>query len=146
MLVFPKAPHLLAPLWITESRSAPGSAPGSSDVKHLNSAAIWHPKLANIGQGQSQDLMQPFLDMQEVNDWRWHDSMAKGTGLQREHWRKSSQWFSLLRHHAEMAATDAEVNAAFETHCYFGSDHEDPSIETQRMNVQECSSHRNTSR
>ncbi|KAK9841452.1 hypothetical protein WJX74_006045 [Apatococcus lobatus] len=148
------------------------------------------------------DACGPHGGFHEVNDWRWHDSMAKGTGLQREHWRKSSQWFSLLRHHAEMAATDAEVNAAFETHCYFGSDHEDPSqvdrscvsdehyiptllafknessqtdchgelvkatwpgtvphpvswtpsdisadfIETQRMNVQECSSHRNTSR
>ena len=63
--------------------------------------------------------------LQEVNDWRWHDSMANGTGLSKEHWRKSSQWFSLLRHHAEMAGTETEVNGAFATHCYFGTDHED---------------------
>ena len=63
--------------------------------------------------------------LQELNDWRWHESMTNGTGLAKEHWRKSSQWFSLLRHHAEMAATDWAVNEAFATHCYFGPDHED---------------------
>ncbi len=70
-------------------------------------------------------MLTAFGNLQDVNDWRWHNSMANGTGLQRAHWRKSSQWFSLLRHHAEMAATDWEVDEAFATHCYFGPDHED---------------------
>jgi hypothetical protein len=33
--------------------------------------------------------------------------------LQRQHWRKSSQWFALDRHHAALAVHDGHVQEVF---------------------------------
>lgn len=46
---------------------------------------------------------------------RWHYHMSK-----KEVWRKTSQWFSLLRHHAEIVVEDEEMNAEFAEHCHPG--------------------------
>eukprot|EP00887_Chlorella_sp_A99_P005964 scaffold29.g5964.t1 len=45
-----------------------------------------------------------------------------GTILRPQLWRKSSQWSTLLRSHAELVVRDEEVNALFARHCYMGSD------------------------
>ena len=35
-----------------------------------------------------------------------------------QHWRKSSQWASLLRPHAQLAAEDTDVSPRFASHCF----------------------------
>lgn len=47
---------------------------------------------------------------------RWHDSMAVGR-LEKRHWRKSSQWASFTRRHAEVVVQDNEVVHAFRWQC-----------------------------
>lgn len=52
-------------------------------------------------------------------DWgRWSWRMAlSGARIRRSDWRKSAQWFSLLRSHAGVALDDRAVFQAFEAHC-----------------------------
>lgn len=39
-------------------------------------------------------------------------------GVTTQTWRKSTQWFSLIRRHAELIARETEINAVFEKECY----------------------------
>lgn len=47
---------------------------------------------------------------------RWKDAMQR-PALRKEHWRKSSPFFSLTRSHAQLAAADEEVFQSFRDHC-----------------------------
>ena len=38
--------------------------------------------------------------------------------LSKQHWRKSSQWASLLRPHAQLAVEDTEVEPRFQASCF----------------------------
>ncbi len=38
--------------------------------------------------------------------------------FKKHHWRKTSQWFSLLPHHAQLVVEDEEVNDVFEKYCF----------------------------
>ena len=42
----------------------------------------------------------------------------KTAQLDRKHWRKSAQWFSLSRRHAAAVAADFHAAPLFEEHCY----------------------------
>lgn len=48
---------------------------------------------------------------------RWVDAMTTER-MNISHWRKSSQWFSLLREHAEIVIKDTEIAASFAEYCY----------------------------
>ncbi|KAK9862348.1 hypothetical protein WJX84_002596 [Apatococcus fuscideae] len=48
---------------------------------------------------------------------RWQPAMNTAR-LQRRHWRKSAQWFSLSRRHAAAVAADFHAAPLFEEHCY----------------------------
>ena len=39
-------------------------------------------------------------------------------GVTAQTWRKSTQWFSLIRRHAELIAEETEINGVFEKECY----------------------------
>lgn len=47
--------------------------------------------------------------------FRWKTKMATSY-LQKEHWRKSQQWFILSRDHAELAVKDQHVKEVFKRH------------------------------
>lgn len=40
-------------------------------------------------------------------------------GLQREHWRKSSQWIALNRKHAYLAVADVKISQLFKEYVFF---------------------------
>lgn len=48
--------------------------------------------------------------------WSWRMALS-GARIRRTDWRKSAQWFSLLRSHAQLALQDDVVFTAFEDHC-----------------------------
>ena len=56
-------------------------------------------------------------DSNQRMDYRWQPSMA-GAGVTKQAWRKSSQWFSLSRRHAEVVAGDTAVNDVFARECW----------------------------
>jgi hypothetical protein len=59
----------------------------------------------------------------EVDSWRFSWRMAMPPfNIYQSLWRKSSQWFSLIRSHAELALKDYEVFRAFQEHCRSGWD------------------------
>lgn len=47
---------------------------------------------------------------------RWHDAMAGGR-LDKHHWRKSSQWTTLTRQHADLVVKDDEIIHPFRWQC-----------------------------
>lgn len=49
--------------------------------------------------------------------YRWQPGMLKANVTQ-SMWRKSSQWVSLQRHHAQAVADDTTVDAVFREECY----------------------------
>ncbi|PRW05935.1 beta-1,6-N-acetylglucosaminyltransferase enzyme [Chlorella sorokiniana] len=55
----------------------------------------------------------------DVRRWTWRMS---GPALKSWHWRKSSQWFGMLRSHAQLVLEDSEVFRKFEEHCKDGWD------------------------
>lgn len=63
---------------------------------------------------------------------RWNDKMET-SNFKKHHWRKTSQWFSCTRKHAQIIVDDTEVNDAFEKFCFPYHDH------VRRRNVS-CSS------
>ncbi|EFN51060.1 hypothetical protein CHLNCDRAFT_141408 [Chlorella variabilis] len=50
----------------------------------------------------------------DTRRWSWRMS---GPALKSWHWRKSSQWFGMLRKHVEVVLEDVEVFRKFEEHC-----------------------------
>ena len=52
----------------------------------------------------------------DVGRWSWRMALS-GARIRRSDWRKSAQWFSLLRSHVEVALRDEVVFTAFEEHC-----------------------------
>jgi len=52
---------------------------------------------------------------------RWSSSMEQGP-LKKEHWRKSAQWSSLVRKHAQVVADDVHVADIFAKNCRAGID------------------------
>uniref|UniRef100_A0A1D2A9A2 Uncharacterized protein n=1 Tax=Auxenochlorella protothecoides TaxID=3075 RepID=A0A1D2A9A2_AUXPR len=56
---------------------------------------------------------------QDHRRWSWRMSRK---GLKSSHWRKSSQWFMLIREHATLVLNDTEVFRSFEAHCRGGYD------------------------
>lgn len=52
---------------------------------------------------------------EETFPWRWSPKMAPV--INASQWRKSSQWFSLRRKHAQRVIEDQEVYSAFVHHC-----------------------------
>ncbi len=50
--------------------------------------------------------------------WRWHPAMQRGEpAIRRADWRKSSQWITLTREHAQVFVNDTAVDAIFREHC-----------------------------
>lgn len=54
-------------------------------------------------------------DMDEER-WSWRMALS-GARIRRSDWRKSAQWFSMIRSHAEVALRDKVVFTAFEDYC-----------------------------
>ncbi len=52
----------------------------------------------------------------QVSDVRWDDSLA-ADGFEARHWRKSSQWATLTRRHAELVAADELVIGRMSLRC-----------------------------
>lgn len=58
-----------------------------------------------------------------MDHYRWTPAMEQGPGAVRQSdWRKSSQFFSLIRPHAEVMLKDIEIFLNFEKHCKDGWD------------------------
>ena len=60
-----------------------------------------------------------------INAW-WHDDMNENRWTRKmepviplQHWRKSQQWFSLIREHVSIILEDKEVYKAFYDHCVY---------------------------
>lgn len=71
-----------------------------------------------------------WVSMQEkrsyVDSWR-HDSMnenrwTKKMKINKKYWRKSSQWFGLVRKHVQVILDDAKIFKAFENYCVYDWD------------------------
>ncbi|KAL4426017.1 hypothetical protein ABPG75_010033 [Micractinium tetrahymenae] len=59
----------------------------------------------------------------DTRRWSWRMAMSLSSPhLKAWHWRKSSQWFGLLRRHVEVVLQDVEVFRRFEEHCWNGWD------------------------
>lgn len=56
-------------------------------------------------------------DWDKRGEDRWSDNMRTDV-LDRDHWRKSSQWAAFVRRHAELVAADEHVHEAFKMQCY----------------------------
>ena len=86
---------------------------------------LWHPLVFYrqiIGEEKSRSNAWP-LQPWEVDAQRWTWKMAMGAGkIHRNFWRKSSQWFVLIRKHAEVVLRDESVFRAFEQYCNSGWD------------------------
>jgi Core-2/I-Branching enzyme len=52
----------------------------------------------------------------DLDRWSWRMALS-GARIRRTDWRKSAQWFSLLRSHVHVALQDEVVFTAFEDHC-----------------------------
>ena len=52
---------------------------------------------------------------------RWEPEMEQAP-LSKTHWRKSAQWSSLIRKHAQLVADDTAVADIFAQHCRVGKD------------------------
>jgi hypothetical protein len=52
----------------------------------------------------------------DLDRWSWRMALS-GARIRRTDWRKSAQWFSLLRSHVQLALQDEVVFTAFEDHC-----------------------------
>jgi hypothetical protein len=52
----------------------------------------------------------------DLDRWSWRMALS-GARIRRTDWRKSAQWFSLLRSHVQVALQDEVVFTAFEDHC-----------------------------
>jgi hypothetical protein len=82
---------------------------------------LWHPlvtwrQLTSLD--QSLTLARPRPD---DSSSRWSGELAIHPGrVLRKHWRKSSQWFALIRNHVEIVLSDEPVYRAFEAHCRAG--------------------------
>ena len=63
----------------------------------------------------------PVADPQQSMIRRWSDVM-KTPRMNSSHWRKSSQWWSLRRKHAELVVRDVEVFDSFAKHCHYDFD------------------------
>lgn len=60
-----------------------------------------------------------------INSW-WHDDMNENRWTRKmepvvplHHWRKSQQWFSLIRSHVSIILQDKKVYKAFHDHCVY---------------------------
>lgn len=61
-----------------------------------------------------------------VNAW-WHEDMNQNrwtkkmmpAGLERRFWRKSSQWFALIRKHVKVVLDDKKIFRTFHEHCVY---------------------------
>lgn len=62
-------------------------------------------------------------DEKRRNIEKWNKHMRTHT-LRRGHWRKSSQWFSLTRKHAQVVASDTHVASSLSKECYTYNPHE----------------------
>jgi len=60
----------------------------------------------------------------ELHKHRWTPKMEVPGVLEEQHWRKSSQWFSLSRQHVAAILKDTLVYRSFEKHCKIGQDTE----------------------
>ncbi len=50
--------------------------------------------------------------------WRWHPAMQREEpAIHQGDWRKSSQWITLTREHAQVFVNDTAVDAVFRKHC-----------------------------
>ncbi|KAK9835257.1 hypothetical protein WJX84_005095, partial [Apatococcus fuscideae] len=67
-----------------------------------------------ISEGRSRINACPHDSM---DIWRWHPNMNDGQ-FGKHNWRKSSQWFALTRHHAELAVEETYIDGIFTKHCY----------------------------
>jgi len=61
-----------------------------------------------------------------VNAW-WHEDMNQNrwtkkmipAGLERRFWRKSSQWFALIRKHVKVVLDDKKIFRTFHEYCVY---------------------------
>lgn len=49
---------------------------------------------------------------------RRHSGSMALAGVKREHWRKSWQWWMLVRKHAQLAVDEHDVADAFRRYCF----------------------------
>jgi hypothetical protein len=55
----------------------------------------------------------------KTSPWRWDPHMESGdTRMTFHHWRKSSQWFTLIREHVDLVLRDEFVYRKFERYCW----------------------------
>lgn len=71
------------------------------DQKRSLTTAWWHP---------------------DTNEERWSKKMLPL--LEKKYWRKASQWFTLVREHAQIVLEDVELYKVFEEHCVYDIDFE----------------------
>lgn len=57
-------------------------------------------------------------DQYRRNMYRWQRQLEVLAGVTADLWRKSSQWMTLIRSHAELVAYEEQVNKAFAKECY----------------------------
>lgn len=75
--------------------------------------------------------------MQSVDLMRWHPNMGHHKRrIPPSKWRKSQQWFAMLRSHAQLMVDDTAFDQAFADTCYSRWDHHRNRSCTSQMHCQ----------
>jgi Core-2/I-Branching enzyme len=95
----------------------------------LYSAAATYLQLATAQRSRVHACMDPTDPDDEERRMTYrmaYEMKLINSGISGETWRKSSQWFGLIRSHAELFAEEKTVNEAFQTYCYVLANKKEP--------------------
>jgi len=86
----------------------------------LYSAAVTYLQFATAQRSRIHACNNPSDDQDWIRrmTYRMTDEMnLTHSGITGDTWKKSSQWFGLIRSHAQIVARESEIYAAFKEHC-----------------------------
>jgi hypothetical protein len=79
---------------------------------------IWDPfTLYRVTMNQERSYVNAWWH-EDMNQNRWTKKMIPA-GLERRFWRKSSQWFALIRKHVKVVLDDKKIFRTFHEHCVY---------------------------
>ena len=93
----------------------------SAAATYLQLATAKHSRVHACGNSSDEDDAERRM----VYRMSW-EMRGNETGITEDTWRKSSQWFGLIRSHAQLFAKERIVNAAFDQFCYVEPNEEEP--------------------
>jgi hypothetical protein len=92
----------------------------SSAATYLQLATAEHSRVHACGNDSEED------EYRRMTYRMAYEMKLVNSGIEEKTWRKSSQWFGLIRSHANLVAEETIVDAAFKQYCYILPDKKDP--------------------